>query len=122
MLRFAERASRKLARQIFHGMARFGAKLQRRQAFLFRIVDVGLELFAMAATVSNARSKRGGTEGAQAERLADLFCRNSRRKVRRLFAEMWSNDDVRKYETAMTVFRGEQAWVEEGIVERPRNQ
>lgn len=114
-LRFAERASRKLARQIFHGMVRHGPKLQRKQAFLFRLVDIGLELFAMAATVSNAHAR--GTPEAQ--RLADLFCRNARRKVRRLFRELWRNDDVVKYDVAMTVFRGEQAWAEEGIVPRP---
>src|SRR6185369_8384472 len=54
-LRFAERATRKLAREISHGMIVHKAKLQRRQAFLFRTVDVAMEIFAMAACISRVR-------------------------------------------------------------------
>ena len=51
-LRFVERMSRKLARESFHGMAVYQAGLQNKQAFLFRLVDVANELFAMAASIS----------------------------------------------------------------------
>ena len=34
----------------FHSMIRFGPKLEQRQSVLFRLVDVGAELFAMAAS------------------------------------------------------------------------
>jgi hypothetical protein len=119
-LRFAERAAAKLARQTFHGMVVHGLKLQRKQAFLFRIVDIGLELFAIAATVSNASTmkRNGHAEAKHAEELADLFCRNATRKVKRLFRELWRNDDVAKYEASKAVVKGEQSWVEEGIVKR----
>ena len=94
-LRFVERSCRKLARESFYGMLVFQAGLERRQGFLFRLVDVVMELYAMAATVSRARSLRdqGGSEAALAIERADVFCRASRRKVRRLFHELWSNDD-----------------------------
>ncbi len=119
-LRFAERAAAKLARQTFHGMVVHGLKLQRKQAFLFRLVDIGLELFAIAATVANASTmkRNGHAEAAHAEELADLFCRNATRKVKRLFRELWRNDDVAKYEASKAVMKGEQAWVEDGIVKR----
>ncbi|MCL4695106.1 MAG: acyl-CoA dehydrogenase, partial [Candidatus Hydrogenedentes bacterium] len=45
-LRFIRRSSRRLARQVFYGMLVHRGKLPERQAFLFRLVDIGIELFA----------------------------------------------------------------------------
>jgi alkylation response protein AidB-like acyl-CoA dehydrogenase len=113
-LRFAERATRKLSREIFHGMIIHKAKLQRRQAFLFRAVDVAMEIFAMAACISRARTMREEKHphAAEAAELADLFCRNARRRVRRLFRELWHNDDVLKYRVGQNVQRGAHVWFE----------
>ena len=113
-LRFAERATRKLAREIFHGMIVHKAKLQRRQAFLFRTVDIAMEIFAMAACISRVRTMREEhhPHAAKAAELADLFCRNARRKIRRLFKELWSNDDLAKYRVGQNVLKGEHVWFE----------
>ena len=83
-LRFVERASRRLARASFHGMLVYQAKLQNKQAFLFRLVDIANETFAMAATVSRAQTLADtrAPEAAEAVRLADVFCRQARRRVR----------------------------------------
>jgi alkylation response protein AidB-like acyl-CoA dehydrogenase len=114
-LRFAERASRKLSREIFHGMIVHKAKLQRRQAFLFRTVDIAMEIFAMSACISRVRTMREEKHdhAVQAAQLADLFCRNARRKVRRLFRELWSNDDVLKYRVGQSVQKGQHIWFED---------
>ena len=116
-LRFVERNTRRLSRQIFHGMIVHQAKLQNKQAFLFRLVDIANELFAMAASVARVQGMRDNAfgEAEKAAELADLFCRNARRKVGRLFRDLWSNDDVRKYKVAMKVLDGQHAWLEEGI-------
>jgi alkylation response protein AidB-like acyl-CoA dehydrogenase len=98
-LRFVERKSRKLARETFHGMAVYQARLEKRQGFLFRCVDVAMELFAMAAAVSRARQLAND----ESLELADTFCHGARRKVRRLFGELWSNDDARKNRLAARV-------------------
>ena len=117
-MRFVERSARKLARASFHGMLRYQAKLQNKQAFLFRLVDVANELFAMAATVARARAlaEKQRPEAAEARHLADLFCRISRRRVGRLFDALWDNDDVALYRAGVDVLDGRHEWLEKGIL------
>lgn len=120
-MRFVERNSRKLARTIFHCMIRFGPRLEKRQAVLGRIVEVGAELFAMAATC--ARATRDGAanppERANAIELADVFCRQARRRVEEKFHAVWHNDDVATYAVARTVLDGGFTWLEAGMVKMP---
>jgi alkylation response protein AidB-like acyl-CoA dehydrogenase len=113
-LRFVERSTRKLSREIFHGMLVHQARLQNKQAFLFRAVDIANELFAMATTICRAQAleQAGAEESSSAQQLADLFCRNARRKVGRLFRDLWLNDDRRKYEVGKAVLDGEHLWME----------
>jgi Acyl-CoA dehydrogenase, C-terminal domain len=118
-LRFVEQSCRKLARDSFHGMSVYQAKMERKQGFLFRCVDVVMELFAMAATLSRARQMVDDRDpdAARALGLADLFCRTARRKVRRLFLDPWSNEDARKKRVAASVMGGEQVWLEQGAMD-----
>lgn len=115
--RFLDRAARRLARQIFHGMLRYQGKLQNKQAFLFRLVDVANELFAMAASVARAHALRraGHATAPRAVELADLFCRESRRTVDELFHRLWRNDDAALYRFGVQVLDGEYADFETGI-------
>ncbi|HET9554775.1 MAG TPA: acyl-CoA dehydrogenase, partial [Anaeromyxobacteraceae bacterium] len=115
-LRFVERASRKLARSVFHGMVVFGPKLEKRQGFLFRCVDVANELLAMAASCSRAEALRraGRAEADRAVELADHFCRMSRRTVKARFAALWSNEDAAAYALGRAVLKGEHGWLEQG--------
>ncbi len=114
-LRFVERSTRRLARQVFHGMMVHQAGLQNKQVFLFRLVDIANELFAMAATVSRVHAMKvnGHPEASNAAELADIFCRQVKRKVKRLFQDLWSNDDSQKYRVALGVLKGKQLWLEE---------
>ena len=115
-LRFVDRSCRKLARESFHGMAVYQAKMERKQGFLFRCVDIVMELFVMAATVSHARQMKddGHPDAAHAAELADLFCQESRRRVRRLFQDLWRNADAGKNKLAASVMNGENVWLEQG--------
>jgi hypothetical protein len=118
-IRFVERNCRKLARESFHGMAVYQAKMERKQGFLFRCVDVVMELFVMSAAIARARRMADDRdpEAEHALELADLFCRTSRRKVRRLFRELWRNDDTFKNRVAANVMQGKDAWLEKGILD-----
>jgi alkylation response protein AidB-like acyl-CoA dehydrogenase len=117
-VRYAERATRRLSRAIFHMMARHGGKLEKRQALLFRAVDIGADLFAMSAAICRAQSLRHGKDAnaARAVELADVFCRGIRRRIAQRFAGIRSNDDVRKYSTARRLLAGEHLWLERGLV------
>ena len=116
-MRFIERSSRKLARSLFHCMLRFGAGLEKRQAVLGRIVDIGSELFAMTAVsvrVDMLAAKNAGDSSP--EDLADLFCRQARRRIKAHFAALFSNDDVAAYDVAARAMEGTYGWLEEGVV------
>ncbi len=120
-LRFVEGLSRKLARSSFHGMVVYRAGLQTKQAFLFRLVDIANEAFAMAAAITRAQAlvATQAAESAEAVRLADGFCRSARRRVRALFRELWSNDDVSRYRLGLSVLEGRHRWLESGLIEAP---
>jgi hypothetical protein len=118
-LRFVERHSRKLARTTFYAMGRWQAKLEKKQAFLGRIVDIGAELYAIAsaATYANTIKTERPDLGEQAFELADLFCKQARSRVDRLFDELWSNNDDDNYTAAQAVLEGRFTWVEEGVAD-----
>jgi hypothetical protein len=116
-VRWVDRTTRRLSRTLFHLMLVHGPKLEKRQALLFRAVDVGADLFAMAATLSRAAAlrRRGLPEADRAAELARVFCRTMRRRIGEHFRAIRSNDDVAKYATAMRVLDGEHLWLERGM-------
>ena len=114
---FIERSSRKLARALFHCMLRFGPGLEKRQAVLGRVVDIGSELFAMTAVIVRVDLLTAKNPAdSSPEDLADLFCRHARRRVRAHFAALFSNDDVATYKVAARTMEGTYGWLEEGVV------
>lgn len=111
--RYLENASRRLAGDLFHMMVRHGEGLQKRQLILGRVVDVGVELFAMGAVLSRACAPRP-PEGAR--KLADLFCRQARRRIAERRRAVYFNDDRKSYSLAREVLSGQYSWLEENIV------
>jgi alkylation response protein AidB-like acyl-CoA dehydrogenase len=117
--RYAERASRKLARSTFFAMTRWQAKLEQKQAVLGRIVDIGAELFAISSAVVYAQTiaKEQPERAESAFELADLFCQQARSRADDLFSELFSNEDDANYKLAQGVLKGQYEWLEEGIVD-----
>jgi len=116
-MRFVDRTSHRLALALFHSAARYQARLAYRQQLLGRLVDIGAELFAMAAVCSKAHRllERTPTDRGPLE-LADLFCRQARRKVLQTFRGLRDNNDPQAYRIAQAVLAGQYAWLEEGIL------
>ncbi|MEE2032252.1 acyl-CoA dehydrogenase family protein [Rhodococcus chondri] len=119
-LRYIERASRKLARSTFYGMARWQAALEQRQNFLGRIVDIGAELFAMSACCVRAERQRSdGHPGADAAfELADVFCQQARLRVEALFDTLWTNTDDVDRRLTQGVLEGRYTWLENGVLDQ----
>ncbi|HEX3906774.1 MAG TPA: acyl-CoA dehydrogenase family protein [Mycobacteriales bacterium] len=118
-LRFAERNCRKLARSTFYGMSRWQGKLEKKQSFLGRIVDIGAELYAIACACVYAETLRHEDPANAAEyvELADLFCSQARRRVDRLLHDLWFNDDDANYAAAMKVLDGRYTAFERDLVD-----
>jgi alkylation response protein AidB-like acyl-CoA dehydrogenase len=115
-VRFIERASRKLARTTFYAMGRYQGGLQRKQALLARIVDIGAELYAMAAVCVRAQMLAEVGGPAEATELADVFCRNARLRIGTLFDRVFGNEDTQNYRLAQHVLDGDHTWLESGIL------
>jgi alkylation response protein AidB-like acyl-CoA dehydrogenase len=119
-LRYMERASRKLARATFYGMARWQGRLERKQGFLGRIVDIGAELFAMSAVCVRAQMDTAEDAGARSRtsfELAGAFCVQSRLRCEELFGQLWKNADAADAALARRVMSGRYTWLEQGIID-----
>jgi hypothetical protein len=118
-VRYAERASRKLARSTFYAMSRWQAKLEKKQAVLGRIVDIGAELYAIACACVRAETiaRENPARRQEAFELAGLFSQQARRRAETLFRELWANDDADQYATAQRLLSGRYAWFEEDVAD-----
>jgi hypothetical protein len=103
----------------FYGMARWQGRLERKQGFLGRIVDIGAELFAMSAVCVRAQMDAAGAgdRGAEAVELAGLFCLQARQRAEELFGRLWANTDAADSAVARQVLAGRYTWLEAGIID-----
>ena len=118
-LKYVARTSRRLARRLFHAMVKFGPKLERQQVLLGRFVDIGTELFAMAATCSRAHALMRGASPAKCAELtglADYFCETARLRIDQYFHGLNNNADAKGYRLAQTILKEEMPVLSDGIV------
>jgi alkylation response protein AidB-like acyl-CoA dehydrogenase len=111
-VRYVERRSRKLARSTVGLMARHQAKLEQKGALLGRVVDIGAELFAIAAACTHAQTiaREQPQRREEVYELADLFCSQARRRADALFETLFSNDDASGYAAAQRLIDGRYDW------------
>ena len=105
-LRFASRMSRKLARSLFHAMVRNGPKLERQQLLLSRFVEIGTEIFAIAASCLRAErlmETASETDAADVLQTVDYFCRSARLRIEEKFRAVHRNNDKLGYKLAQRV-------------------
>jgi hypothetical protein len=83
---------------------------------LFRIVDIGTDMFAMAATISYATmlAQKGQTNALE---LADLFCREARTRIDQTFRILFDNHDELAYKVVQNLMKGQYEWLEGHLVQ-----
>jgi hypothetical protein len=114
---YCEKRSHQLARTLFYYMAVHRQGLEKKQLLLGRLMDIGTELFAIAATCSYAHMlKEKQAVGGSPEQLADLLCRQSARRIEEHFRAIANNDDDKINALAENVIDEKFTWLEEGIV------
>jgi alkylation response protein AidB-like acyl-CoA dehydrogenase len=114
---YSARTSKKLARGLFHAMARFGPKLDREQLLLSRFVGIATELFAISTTCSFAQYKIDHGESAdEVLSVANYFCRSARARIDNYFAGARRNVDKRGYQLTQELLAGKHSSLRDGIV------
>src|SRR5213079_1165691 len=114
---YAARTSRRLARGLFHAMARFGPKLDREQLLLSRFVGTATELFAISATCSFAQHKIDNGEAAdEILSVANYFCRSAKIRIANQFSGTARNVDRRGYQLTQELLAGKHETLRHGIV------
>lgn len=114
---FVHHASHRLARNLFHAMMFYQQGLEKKQRLLGRIVNIGTDLFGMAASCARAALlvSKNPTDQSSIE-LADLFCRDARKRIRGHFRTLFRNYDAYAYRIAQNALEGKYRWLEDGII------
>src|SRR5438874_4570419 len=114
---YAAWSSKRLARGLFHAMARHGPKLDREQLLLSRFVGIATELFAISATCSFAQHKiEKGEPRDEVLSVANYFCRSARSRIDHYFAGTNRNADKRGYQLVQGLLAGKHESLRDGIV------
>lgn len=114
--RFVDEYSHVLARKIFGAMAKFRQNLEKRQMILGRLMDVGTDLFAIAAVCSYAvHLKDRKVLGESPVELADYFCKIAERRIKQNLNNLYDNDDRAANKIAKSTLDKSFRWLEDGI-------
>lgn len=113
---FIEVTAPRLARNIFFYMAKYQKKLEHKQMILGRLMDIGTDLFVMAATCSYARLQATKLNNDSAIDLANYFCELAKRRIDQNFTDLNDNDDSHTNSIAKRIVNKEFKWLEQGII------
>ncbi|SCA62756.1 Probable acyl-CoA dehydrogenase FadE10 [Chlamydiales bacterium SCGC AG-110-M15] len=114
---FVDKMSSKLAKKLFLLMAKHQKNLEQKQMILARLMEVGTELFAIAACCSYAEMLfEKNTNDITPIHLAQHFATISKRRINDHFKAVNDNDDASANKIAESVIKGHMKWMEEGVI------
>lgn len=114
---FVDRSAHRLARTLFHYMAKYKEKLERKQTILGHLIDIGTEIFAIAATCAYATAEmKKNPSNKTAEALAQHFCSHARHRINDHFKALKQGEEKKARDLAQQTLDGKLKWLEEGII------
>ena len=118
-LSYVERNCRKMARTIFHTMAKYQQKLEYEQVLLNNFVDIGTDLFVMSSCLAYAEhwmNENGGKDETPLL-LADVWCRDARERIEQNFRRIRSSHNHLYRKVADAVMDEKLDWLYTDIME-----
>ncbi len=116
-LAYIERNCRKVARTIFHTMAKFGPKLEYQQILLGNFVDIGVDLFAMAAVLTYSEHLMNKMPNDKTPMdVADLFCQDARQRIEQQYRIIARNHNKLYDKVGGEVLDGKLSWLYTDII------
>lgn len=117
-LAYAAKASKRLARTLFHTMGKYKEKLEFEQILLGNFVDIGVDLFVMACVLANADQRLAGNREDQTpQELTDLFCRNARKRIEDNFRAVKHNHNRVYNKVGNSLMAGKYRWLARDVFE-----
>lgn len=111
-LSYAAKTAKKLARTLFHTMAKFGPKMEYEQIILSNFVDIGTDLFVMGASLAYAEHLIGLNPADQTPQdLADLFCKEARKRIAMNFKAVKCNHNRMYKKVGAELMDGKLNWM-----------
>ncbi len=91
-LAYINSTCKKMARRLLWTMARFGPKMEFEQVLLSNFVEIGVDLFAMTASLALAEKRLSeNPDDSSPQELADLFCKDARDRIEAQFRAVKKN-------------------------------
>jgi alkylation response protein AidB-like acyl-CoA dehydrogenase len=115
-LPYISRASKRLAKIMFHAMVKHQEKLEHEQLVLADFVNIGTELFVMAALLSYADAKLPEAEDTEAlQTLVKQYCLDARDRIEGYFKHARYNHGKMYDAVAEEAMAGKYDWFCDGI-------
>jgi alkylation response protein AidB-like acyl-CoA dehydrogenase len=118
VLRYVERTSRRLARELLRVMVRFQAGFADEQRAQAHIEGIGEELLAMTATVLYAERQTRLDGHTTVWELVDSFCAGAKERIERHLTELRRRDDDLTAYVGIQALKGYYPTLSDGIIRR----
>lgn len=118
-MRYVRRTTRQLARRLFHAMVFYGPKLEKQQVLLSRFVEIGTELFAIAASCMRAQHLIGTMSTEEELKLLSLveyFSNETKQRIREKFRGISFNNDAQGYRLAQDILKCDLSFLNNGFM------